>query len=362
MVYLTERLLKEKAKGVSLHHIKKLNFWGHSLDDISILTAQCPNVEVLSLSVNDISSLERFGALPNLRELYLRKNRIRDPHQTRYLSSARNLRFLWLLENECADHPNYRQIVIANCPHLTKLDDQDVTSMERERAVQSLQELAVASAPRTSPPQPPSSQSIESPVPVPAAVPSSNPQRPSARTPTPKETPTPPLAVPQIQAQSVPDRPMEPYQAQQGQGHRQHRENPNILPFSNEAISNSTPNPNVLRGNVHQFASADFPSNRGRTKVHSDYIPKEQQHLQRPRVQRPTRTESIHRNDRDCSGASGNTDSAMEYSFYSHNSKADLPQSTKENLLMAIFALLNELDSDGLVVVRKQLEKLSNNH
>jgi len=52
----------------------------------------------------------------------------------------------------------------------------------------------------------------------------------------------------------------------------------------------------------------------------------------------------------------------MEYSFYSHNSKADLPQSTKENLLMAIFALLNELDSDGLVVVRKQLEKLANNH
>ncbi len=118
MVRLTEKLLKEKAKATQLQHVKKLNFWGHQLTDVSILITHTPLMEVLSLSVNDIATLKYFGSLPNLRELYLRKNQIKDPNETKYLSNSSNLRFLWLLENECAKHPNYRAIVIANCPHL----------------------------------------------------------------------------------------------------------------------------------------------------------------------------------------------------------------------------------------------------
>ena len=38
--------------------------------------------------------------------------------------------------------------------------------------------------------------------------------------------------------------------------------------------------------------------------------------------------------------------------------KQVLPSSTKENILLAVFALLNELDHDGLQVVKKQLDKL----
>ena len=62
MVRLTEKLLKEKAKATQLQHVKKLNFWGHQLTDVSILATLTPTVEVLSLSVNDISSLRHFAA------------------------------------------------------------------------------------------------------------------------------------------------------------------------------------------------------------------------------------------------------------------------------------------------------------
>lgn len=347
MVHLTERLLKEKAKGCSLHHVKKLNFWGHSLDDISILTSHCPNVEVLSLSVNDISSLEHFGAFPNLRELYLRKNQIRDPQQTRYLSSSRNLRFLWLLENECANHPEYRQIVIANCPYLTKLDDQDVTPMERERA----RNYHPNSSPN-------SNQNLNQNANGISSGNSNgnihqqfdrnlNPQRieRNERIPSSHQTPTrslTPTAVPTVDRLDRSPGPSQPAQAAVPFHHHHHRATPK------------------MGGNLHQFGSADIPTDR--LQVHSDYIPKEMQHVQRPRNQRPTKTESLHLHHHQGNGGSasrGTESSAVEYSYYSHNSKADLPQSTKENLLMAIFALLNELDSDGLVVVSKQLEKLA---
>ena len=62
MVKLTEKLLKEKAKATQLPNVKKLNFWGHQLTDVSILATLTPDVEVLSLSVNDISSLRHFAA------------------------------------------------------------------------------------------------------------------------------------------------------------------------------------------------------------------------------------------------------------------------------------------------------------
>jgi Leucine-rich repeat (LRR) protein len=44
-----------------------------------------PNVEVVSLSVNRISSLKDFQNCQNLRELYVRKNEIIDYHEVDYL-------------------------------------------------------------------------------------------------------------------------------------------------------------------------------------------------------------------------------------------------------------------------------------
>ena len=59
MVVLTENLVISKSRTEALHNIKNLNLWGNDLTDVSILR-KLSNVEVLSLSVNRISSLREF--------------------------------------------------------------------------------------------------------------------------------------------------------------------------------------------------------------------------------------------------------------------------------------------------------------
>jgi cilla- and flagella-associated protein len=54
-----------------------VNCWGAGISDVSVLV-KLPNIEVLSLSVNCISSLQHFSTCSKLRELYLRKNEIED--------------------------------------------------------------------------------------------------------------------------------------------------------------------------------------------------------------------------------------------------------------------------------------------
>jgi Leucine-rich repeat (LRR) protein len=85
--------------------------------------SELPNVEIVSLSLNKISSLKYFSNCKHLSELYLRKNLIDDLGEVFYLASLTTLRVLWLSHNPCADHPNYRQFVIKTLPHLVKLDN-----------------------------------------------------------------------------------------------------------------------------------------------------------------------------------------------------------------------------------------------
>jgi cilla- and flagella-associated protein len=59
----------------SLSDVVNLNLWAHDLTDVSILSAM-PNVEVLSLSMNQITSLRDFSGCGKLRELYLRRNKV----------------------------------------------------------------------------------------------------------------------------------------------------------------------------------------------------------------------------------------------------------------------------------------------
>jgi Leucine-rich repeat (LRR) protein len=53
---LTLELIHMKTKTNRIDGIKNLNLWGNDLDDISIVN-QMPALEVLSLSVNNISTL-----------------------------------------------------------------------------------------------------------------------------------------------------------------------------------------------------------------------------------------------------------------------------------------------------------------
>lgn len=148
--HLTQEFIIQRTKSDKFEAIKNLNLWGNDLDDISVISL-LPNLEVLSLSVNHISSLKDFAGCPKLTELYLRKNAISDLSEVQHLMSLKQLRVLWLWENPCADIPNYRLIVIKMLPQLTKLDNTAVTSEEREAASQINVESALESV---EPPEP----------------------------------------------------------------------------------------------------------------------------------------------------------------------------------------------------------------
>ena len=62
---LTADLVFTKTKSDSLHNIKNLNLWGNDLEDLSLIQ-KMPNLEVVSLSVNRISSLKDFAYCPKL--------------------------------------------------------------------------------------------------------------------------------------------------------------------------------------------------------------------------------------------------------------------------------------------------------
>mmetsp|Transcript_52854 Transcript_52854/g.123516 ORF Transcript_52854/g.123516 Transcript_52854/m.123516 type:complete len:206 (-) Transcript_52854:28-645(-) len=133
MVVLTEHMVLGRTKATSLAQVKNLNLWGCDLTDMSIL-GKLSSVEVLSLSVNNISSLQDFQSCANLTELYLRKNDVQNLQDISFLKNLKNLKILWLCDNPCASRENYRLIVIKNLPNLVKLDNVDITAEERETA------------------------------------------------------------------------------------------------------------------------------------------------------------------------------------------------------------------------------------
>ena len=132
---LSFELVAVRAKNDKINSIKKINLWGCELDDVSIFR-KMPNLEVISLSVNNLKTLKDFKELKNLRELYLRKNNISDIRELKYLSNCSKLRTLWLSENPISQNPNYRISIIKYLPFLDKLDDIIVSENEREIASQ----------------------------------------------------------------------------------------------------------------------------------------------------------------------------------------------------------------------------------
>lgn len=96
---------------VRLDEIKSLNCSCYGLQDISIL-AELKNVEVLSLSLNKISSLRDFSRCFKLKELYLRKNEVPSLSDIDYLRGLPELTTLWLSENPVAESQGYRMSVV----------------------------------------------------------------------------------------------------------------------------------------------------------------------------------------------------------------------------------------------------------
>ncbi|XP_077611548.1 cilia- and flagella-associated protein 410 isoform X2 [Crocuta crocuta] len=119
---------------------------GSRLTDVSICR-EMPSLEVITLSVNSVSSLEPVSQCQQLSELYLRRNRIPSLAELYYLKGLPRLRVLWLAENPCcgADPHLYRMTVLRNLPHLQKLDNQTVTEEELSRALLEGEEVTAPS-------------------------------------------------------------------------------------------------------------------------------------------------------------------------------------------------------------------------
>lgn len=139
---LTRKLVLAKAKASDLESVRKLNCWGCSLTDISIFS-QMPNIEVLTLSVNSISSLAPLSGCLSLSELYLRRNMIPSLSELSHLRGLSRLRVLWLAENPCCetDSSQYRLTVLRCLPQLQKLDNQVVTEDELALALMEGEEV-----------------------------------------------------------------------------------------------------------------------------------------------------------------------------------------------------------------------------
>lgn len=168
---LTPESVLMRCKADRLETIQKMNVWGSELEDVRVLRGM-PNLEIVSLSVNKISSLKDFQTCTKMKELYLRKNLIVDIAEIRYLQNMSALKVLWLLENPCAELPNYRLLVIKMLPSLEKLDNQAVTPEERSQA-SGLEEaprgIRNSSPQRRDPPRPKTTETAARPPDRPAA-------------------------------------------------------------------------------------------------------------------------------------------------------------------------------------------------
>jgi len=135
MPKLTEDMVVARTKSSDMGAIKKFNCWGSELTDVTLIR-RFRNVEVLSLSLNNIATLADFQFCQNLVELYVRRNNIRDLSELCYLSALPRLRRLLLSENPCVETAgaHYRSTVLRCLPNLEILDGTAVTPEEVEMA------------------------------------------------------------------------------------------------------------------------------------------------------------------------------------------------------------------------------------
>ncbi|XP_004602540.1 cilia- and flagella-associated protein 410 isoform X1 [Sorex araneus] len=143
---LTRKMVLTRAKASELHSVRKLNCWGSRLTDISICR-EMPSLEVITLSVNSVSTLEPVSGCRQLSELYVRRNRIGSLSELAHLQGLPRLRVLWLAENPCCgpDPRRYRLTVLRALPRLQRLDNQAVTEEELSRALIEGEELTALS-------------------------------------------------------------------------------------------------------------------------------------------------------------------------------------------------------------------------
>ena len=94
-------IIKEPKDVISLKDIKLLNLRGNKITSLNFLAGkQFPNLNILSLNDNEISSIDILKdiSLPSIKELYLSKNKINDISVLSQVK-MKNLSILWLSDN-----------------------------------------------------------------------------------------------------------------------------------------------------------------------------------------------------------------------------------------------------------------------
>lgn len=130
---LTREMILAKCKTDKLNLIKNINLWGNEIDNLALLR-EMPNLEIVSLSHNRVTTLKDLSYCSKIQEIFLRKNLITDLQEVAHLSRLPSLRVLWLSHNPCAEHPYYRPFVVRKLPALVKLDNAEVKKEERTAA------------------------------------------------------------------------------------------------------------------------------------------------------------------------------------------------------------------------------------
>jgi len=138
---------------------RELDLRGYKLSIIENMGATLDQFDAIDFSDNEITKLVRFSTLkrlktlilnnnkvskiqnisesaPNLENLMLMNNQIKELVEIDHLSGCKNLRRLSLANNVVAQTPDYRLYVISRIPSLKVLDFQKVKQQEREKAVE----------------------------------------------------------------------------------------------------------------------------------------------------------------------------------------------------------------------------------
>ena len=133
------------------------------------------------------------------------------------------------------------------------------------------------------------------------------------------------------------------------QNARAYLSNLHLQPEPTKPIPNIPPSTNS--NNKHNHMDYNSP------QIHQQSKPRPQVHHSQRSHHSHTPSQQLPSYSRHQEPAQYATNDYSASTYYSQHPK-ELPISTKENILLAVFALLNELDDDGLTVVRKQLDKM----
>lgn len=127
---LTEEIILAKSGKKKYSDVVKVNAFAMGVERITSLKS-FHNLEVVSLSLNKISSLAVFSDCYALKELHLRKNNIVDLSELQHLSKLPDLHTLLLSDNPCTKEEGYRSTAIRMLKSLRKLDALQVTDQEK---------------------------------------------------------------------------------------------------------------------------------------------------------------------------------------------------------------------------------------